>query len=294
MIARDFSSDTIFLLLNIAPSFIARKGYQGRERLVAAFKRYFSSACHTQGSFLISERSKIMNKHGINLDDQARFEAVNGIAVLANTVPTAFWCIYNAFRHPNTLKRLRQEAETVITQENRNGTATQIINMSKLRDIPLLVSHLQESIRHRSAGAGTRMVLEDTVLENQYLLKKDTALMIPNRSMHFDEKSWGSDVQDFREDRFAGGKSKPHPAAFRGFGGGSTLCPGRFFAMTEILAMLTMMVLRYEIEPISCDWDNLLGNESNMSLTVAPPLGETKVKFSQRKGWERYQWEYAV
>jgi cytochrome P450 len=38
-----------------------------------------------------------------------------------------------------------------------------------------------------------------------------------------------------------------HPAAFRAFGGGKTLCPGRHFATTEITALVAMLVARFDI-----------------------------------------------
>ena len=39
-----------------------------------------------------------------------------------------------------------------------------------------------------------------------------------------------------------------HPAAFRAFGGGKTLCPGRHFATNEILAFVAMIVLMFDID----------------------------------------------
>lgn len=40
-------------------------------------------------------------------------------------------------------------------------------------------------------------------------------------------------------------------ASFRAFGGGETLCPGRHFASSTILAVVAIVVLRFDITPVS-------------------------------------------
>jgi cytochrome P450 len=44
-----------------------------------------------------------------------------------------------------------------------------------------------------------------------------------------------------------------HPAAFRGFGGGKTLCPGRHFATNEILLFTALIVHGFDITPLEGD-----------------------------------------
>ncbi|KAI4114384.1 MAG: hypothetical protein LQ338_008016, partial [Usnochroma carphineum] len=47
---------------------------------------------------------------------------------------------------------------------------------------------------------------------------------------------------------------KPSLKAFRAFGGGTTLCPGRQFATTEILATVVTMIMRYDFIPAEGRW----------------------------------------
>lgn len=42
----------------------------------------------------------------------------------------------------------------------------------------------------------------------------------------------------------------PHPAAFRAFGGGKTLCPGRHFATNEVVSFAAMIVLGFDLVPL--------------------------------------------
>jgi cytochrome P450 len=142
--------------------------------------------------------------------------------------------------------------------------AARTTDLKRMKDIPILFSVLQESLRHRSSGAGARLVLEDTLVDDNYLLKKDLFLMIPNHELHFSAQAWGSTAQKFSGERFSPTTSKKIPSgAFRGFGGGVNLCPGRFF-------------VRYDIQPVDGLWVELGQNLNNMSLAIAPP---------KRKNW---------
>jgi cytochrome P450 len=125
--------------------------------------------------------------------------------------------------------------------------AAHTIDLKRMKDIPILFSVLQESLRHRSSGAGARLVLEDTLVDDNYLLKKDSFLMILNHELHFSAQAWGSTAQKFSGERFSPTSKKIPPGAFRGFGGGVNLCPGRFFAITEIMVLVAMLVMRYDI-----------------------------------------------
>ncbi|MCJ1317029.1 hypothetical protein MMC15_002350 [Xylographa vitiligo] len=162
--------------------------------------------------------------------------------------------------------------------------------------MPILVSAMQEATRHQSFGAGTRMVMEDILLDDRYLLKKDSFLMMPNNVMHFDASAWGPSVNNFDAERFLKSYSsvKIHSGAFRTFGGGANLCPGRFFAMTEIFSLLVMLALRYEVSPVSGRWITPELGMANMSSIVTPPKSSIAVTISPRKGWETGTWAFVI
>lgn len=87
--------------------------------------------------------------------------------------------------------------------------------------------------------------MEDTVLDGQWLLKKDSMVQMPTRIIHKDSFLWGTDVDAFNPRRFlkdsepqssdSGAKKRPIAAAFRTFGGGTTLCPGVILQQTKSL-----------------------------------------------------------
>lgn len=291
---RDFNSNIMSLLVGFLPSLIARKGYMGRKILVDAFEEYFSTLSHRTGSMLIQRRHEDMERYGITFEDQARVECVNTVAMLGNTAPTAFWTLYHVLSNPTILERVRAEAEKLVTTEVQDGAVVRTVDLTKAREIPLLLSIIRESLRYNCAGTASRIVLEDVLLEGRYLLKKDTLLIMPMQLYHANESIWGPTVGDFDAERFSSSERNFHPGAFRGFGGGVHLCPGRFMAKNEILAVLVMFVLRYDVRPLAGHWAPIKADQGNMSDAVAPPLEKAPVDVFARRGWEGGRWQFAV
>jgi cytochrome P450 len=60
----------------------------------------------------------------------------------------------------------------------------------------------------------------------------------------------------------------PHPASFRAFGGGKTLCPGRHFATLTIQALVALLVTRFEIVGLDNDDDDNDNRDGDEAGTV--------------------------
>ncbi|PQE15686.1 cytochrome p450 protein [Rutstroemia sp. NJR-2017a BBW] len=288
----DFEHYAVELMSFPLPQITCSKGYKAREKLVSAFVKYYEDGGRAGASHIHESASKVRDAYEVSNVDRSRFDAVNGHAILANTTPTAFWTIYHVLSDPAILKEVRAAVEPLVSK-SKDGSLTYEIDISHIRDIPILKSVLHEALRHYAGGTGTRIVLEDTMLDGKYLLKKGSFIFMPNQAYHFDEESWGSDVDEFDAHRFM--KPKPHlPGAFRGFGGGVNLCPGRFFAMNENLAMCAMLVMRYDIKPVGGTWRHPGVDRSNLSLLVNPPKDRVLVEIVPRKGWEGGSWSFKL
>jgi len=292
----DFEEGAVGLLSFPFPRVTCSKAYAGREKIVAAFERYHNEEGPQTASHFVKARGKTSERYHLSVNDQARFDAVNGHAILANTTPTAFWTLYHIFSDSAVLDEVRQQVMPLLTTEERDGSSFHTIAVGAIRDVPLLNSVLHESLRHYASGTGSRIVLEDTMLDDRYLLKKSCFIFMPNHSYHFNPGAWGSSVMDFDAGRFLK-KNKPcnHAGAFRGFGGGANLCPGRFFAMNEILSLCAMMALRFDIRPASSEkWIHPGEDNTNMSFIVHPPKRKVPVRVEARKGWEGGHWSFRV
>ena len=133
-----------------------------------------------------------------------------------------------------------------------------------------------------------RRVMRDTVIGN-YLLEKDATLYLPSAVFHNDSDLWGPDVAEFRPERWLKDSEnyRPvNPLAMRPFGGSQNLCPGRHFATTEILAAAVMMVMRYDLRPVSGEWRMPTVNNTNIASAVLQPDWDVEVDVLEREEFE--------
>ncbi|TVY68970.1 Cholesterol 7-alpha-monooxygenase [Lachnellula suecica] len=297
-----FLPGIMIFIMGIFPTILARKSFQAREFMTQAFTRYFEEGGHNQGSGLIRTRYEHSTEHKIPIEDVARFEVGNTIALLANTSPTAFWMVYHLYASPVALEECRQELSSIISietiaMEGEETATLHTLDMSQVKgSCPILLSTMQEALRVHGVGVSSRVVMEDHMLDNKYLLKKGSTVMIPGVVQHTSSSSWGSaDVNGFDHRRFLPKEKRHQPVAFRGFGGGTTLCPGRHFASTEILAFAALLILRFELTPVDGKW--VCPNTDNSSFweTMPTPDQDIRVKISPRTGQDkRARWRVLV
>ena len=126
-------------------------------------------------------------------------------------------------------------------------------------------------------------VLQDTVLNDQYLLKKDSIVQISGALMHADATLWGSDVKEFNARRFLKGTTKHRPGVFRTFGGETRLCPGRHFAMMETMSTVAMFVTRYEMRSKGGVWKEPKTDAYDVLNSVTPSTSRLDVKIFHKE-----------
>ncbi|KAF3013528.1 hypothetical protein E8E14_009104 [Neopestalotiopsis sp. 37M] len=251
-----FESGIMTLLMDVFPSLFARKALKNRALMVAEFNRYFEQQRHLEGSLLVQLRQKHNAAFGLD-QDSAHIEIGQVAAGIVNTAPTAFWTVWQVLADPVVFEDCRREVAKLVTTDSQ-GVCT--IDLAQVRtSCPILVSTWQEVLRFHGISIAARVIKEDTLVDDQYLLRKGGVVLIPNAVIHSDQSLWGPSAQVFNHKRFlkAGAKdgADRYPAAaFRGFGGGHVLCPGRHFASTEVLALLALILARFDVQPVGGKW----------------------------------------
>ncbi|OTB09632.1 hypothetical protein M426DRAFT_18266 [Hypoxylon sp. CI-4A] len=274
-----FEPSIMMFVLNLLPRVFAKEGYKAREYMVKVWEQYFEQNSYAQGSELIKTRVKINNDFGIPLKETARIELGGSQAILSNTLPGTFWMIYHIFSNPVVLEDVRTELIKGVREDE--GVCT--IDLSYIKSsCPILLSTFKEMMRFNSSGSATRIAMEDHLLNGKYLLKKGSTIMMPAMVQHTDESIWGDSVHEFNHMRFVRqpGVKRTNPVAFRGFGGGTTLCPGRHFATTEILMFSALMVLRFDLQPIDGKWTT--PRTAKSPLVNALPIPDSDINVALR------------
>ncbi|KAI7784408.1 hypothetical protein LA080_009907 [Diaporthe eres] len=215
----------MMFILKLFPQVSARDSFKDREYMVKAWEKYFSAGSHLQGSELVKTRVKINYDFGIPLMETARIEVAGSQAITTNTLPGVFWMVYHIFSDPVVLESVRNELTKGVRQDEDGNCAIDLTHVKS--SCPILLSTFKETMRLHSTSTATRIAMEDYQLGNKYLFKKGSTIMIPSKVQHTNREVWGDTVDTFNHERFAPGAKRVNPVAFRGFGGGTTLCPGQ-------------------------------------------------------------------
>ena len=279
--------------------------------MIKGFVDYFENELHEDGSPLVKARYKANKMYNVSLEDVARFESSLTIALLVNTAPATFWTLFDVLSNPTLLLEIRQQLELIIhpcssddhAQGDRESHQTLRISMAQvLKECPLLKSLMEEVLRIRSTNASGRMVMRDTLLNNRYLLRANSTVLIPSTSVHNDASVWGPTVKQFDPFRFVKNEDSQtllQPAyGYRAFGGGAALCPGRFLASMEILSVLTNVVLRFDVTPVDSQGRTIQWQEpaskSHILTSILSPTRDVPVLIKERDEYRGVTWHLTL
>lgn len=286
---RDFDHALNLLIANVLPRIFAPKGYRARMELGTAFQQYFEDYTSGQGAAMVQGRHLENTRYGITPLNQGRLEVGTLIGILANTIPSIFYTLLHIYSDSVLISDIRDELETsgfVGTPENIAQNPG-LLTMPEM--CPLLYSTWQEVLRVHALGAGSRYILEDVMLEDTFLLRKGMVVQMPMAVMHSDVTAWGETVNDFQPRRFLKQNStsrgfKPNFTAYRPFGGGASMCPGRHFVTLETMALTACMLSRFDLSPVDGQWNIPRQKQESLATNVFPPEKDIRVKIAIRNG----------
>lgn len=122
--------------------------------------------------------------------------------------------------------------------------------MTYLHDkCPQLDAMWNETIQLSAYSASVQFITKDTIIGGK-VLRKGNRLMIPHRQLHFDESIFGDSIQDFKHERFMQKRNPTRSDNWRPFGGGNTLCPGRYVAKRTVVMFVAMLLQRFDVEMV--------------------------------------------
>jgi hypothetical protein len=265
------------------------KGYAAREKVFDAYVRYCSKL-PSDSSHLAREHQRTLREAGICELDNAKQASIFTIAAFSNSAPTLYWTIWELFSRPEILAQVRQELEShAVRGSKEDGFVLDVASVKSKS--PLLLSVFQETQRTRHVNASFRMVMEDTLLDGRYLLKKGNFLQMPGAPIHSNTDLWGHAASEFDPYRFVpkrgtGRDSLPANNAFVAWGMAPFLCPARQFASTEILIVAALMVLRADVLPLGGVWEKNPGVSFLELSTLLNPKKDIQLDVRAREEWE--------
>ncbi|PVF99624.1 cytochrome P450 [Serendipita vermifera] len=230
------------------PKWSIKRAYENRDRILTAFATH---AEDPDAVWFVRAREEMMEARGVTGKDMAALTFAFWTGLQANAVPTAFWLLHFVSFSPGTIDRIREETSAGF------DSLGHLVNIDHLlHHSPLLTSMYHETLRCTSGVVSMRKVTEDTKV-GKYVFRKNAMVMLPGRPAHFAPDIWGDNVNQFDPERFfprqelVDNTEVPikHPMLknLKPFGGGSTLCPGRFFACNEVLSYVAIVLKNFDL-----------------------------------------------
>lgn len=295
---RAIDKDFAYLGLNILPQLVARRAHRARQRFFDAFDSYYASGGHERASHLVKVRYEINRKYGISQSDIAHFDLSISTGLLVNASPSTAWALYHAFSAPEILSELRKGISSYIRTTRDDVTGRPVarhLNIAEVtKNYPFLQAFINETLRVQSTNASGRVVLDDTTIEDnngaRFLLKKGSVLLVPSAELHNNADAWGPSPADFNAERFMPKSKSTAGSAYRAFGGGAWVCPGRHFAINEVAIVLVITLCRFDLVPVGKEGWKMPECRPHISTSVLSPVGDLAVEIRERPGADEGEW----
>jgi cytochrome P450 len=246
---------------------------------------------------MVSEMYEANKSHGLASGEAAKMEMATSLAMLSSGSNTTFWMLYQIFSDARILRDIRDELFDISTEDLvPDSHSRRILSLDLIKThCPTLNAVFNETIRIHSSVINIKQVQHDTTLADQYLLKKDAIIMIPGQSIHHEKEIWGPNADVFDHLRFLDPESKRKLAstsAFRPFGAGATMCPGRHFSTNVICSLVAMVVLQHNIVPVEGRWRAPTKHNADLWNAMPKPDWDVEVKISKRVNETEVDWKF--
>jgi cytochrome P450 len=304
------------LMLDFLPYFTAHKAHLGRAKVQTAMRAYFHSGHDRDDdvSPFIQRRTFTQRKYGFGPQEMGDWDLAMMMVATTNAVPTLFWNIVYVLSSPGIASSIREEVTAIMTRSTdpATGETSMVIGAGKFAThCPLLCAAYQESTRLSNRQMSIRVAEEDTTVasaDKTYLVKKDTVIFLPSSLYSEDPTIWGRNAHLFEPARWlkdsagaagAGGKEakeaeRLQKKAFFPFGGGRHLCPGRHLAFAEILGMVALLVVGFDV--VRAEGEEPLRVPERASRffgeAVPKPVGKYDVLVRRNKEFEGVRWGF--
>lgn len=249
---------------------------RARDRLAEVFR---VARPHTSG--LVGARNAYMNNR-VSEEDRWRMQLSILWASQANTVPAAFWSLAFLLRDPIAKAAVLAEIDEVAPDG--------VLGPEQLKKMRKLESAMQEALRLSSASLTMRRVEHDMPLslgDHTYRLRAGDRVCLYPYVTHRDPEMY-PDPERYQYDRFVapdGGtrqffkNGKRVTIPLMPYGGGISMCPGRFLANNEVMQFVAMALSLFEFGDVG-ELPKL--DQSRAGLGILPPVSDLDVTVRRR------------
>ncbi|SJL10748.1 uncharacterized protein ARMOST_14142 [Armillaria ostoyae] len=173
-------------------------------------------------------------------------------AAIHSTSITFITTLYALATHPEYAETLRDEVEPIINEEGCTKAA-----MGKMNQLDSFLKEAQRVYGTTGVFGMQRTTRKDFVFSDGTVVPAGVQIVVASLSTHTDEENYEDPLEfkpwRFSEKRKQEGKDIRHHMAtpsldFIFFGIGRVACPGRFFAVNELKALMCHVLLNFDVK----------------------------------------------
>ncbi|KAK0230008.1 cytochrome P450 [Armillaria nabsnona] len=174
------------------------------------------------------------------------------LAAIHTTSMTFTTTLYALAIHPEYAETLRDEVEAIIDEEGCTKSA-----MGKMSKLDSFVKEAQRLYGNVGVFGMHRMTRKDFVFSDGTVVPAGIQIVVASLSTHTDEENY-EDPLEFKPWRFSEMRQQEGDGIrnymtslsldFVHFGNGPSACPGRFFAVNELKALMSYVLLNFDVK----------------------------------------------
>ncbi|XP_004479325.1 7-alpha-hydroxycholest-4-en-3-one 12-alpha-hydroxylase [Dasypus novemcinctus] len=244
----------------------------------------------------LSYMLQYLREQGVSPAMQDRFNFMMLWASQGNTGPTAFWALLFLLKHPAAMRAVKEEAAKVLGEARLPAGERFACDLGVLQHTPVLDSAMEETLRLGASPTLLRVVHNDYILKmdsgKEYLLRRgDKLALFPYLSVHMDPEIH-PDPTAFKYDRFLNADGSRKVDFYKGgkkihhysmpWGSGVSICPGRFFALSELKLFVLLMVTYFDLELADPDAPQPAIDPRRWGFGVTQPSHDVRVRYRLR------------
>ncbi|KAL9627115.1 MAG: hypothetical protein Q9204_006802, partial [Flavoplaca sp. TL-2023a] len=260
---RQFDSSS-WQLLYLYPRWLSPDMYSAKDRLVEALTLYFNAPAEkkTDAAWITKYLEQEMRYLGFDSREMATLMMLQYWGMNTNVHKACFWMLSYMLHEPGLLGAIREETASAFV-DNR-------LDPQKLENsCPQLEALWLEVIRLTVSASSVRYITKDVTIGGKRL-QSGNILINSCRQLHFNEAVFGKSPDDFDPNRFLKMKGLQQSRSWKPFGGGVSLCPGRFIAKRAVCMFIAHVLRRYDVE-LAYPQPFPKGNDKNPDLGVFVP-----------------------
>ncbi|CAJ1063547.1 -beta-cholestane-3-alpha%2C7-alpha-diol 12-alpha-hydroxylase-like [Xyrichtys novacula] len=217
----------------------------------------------------------------------------------SNAGPSAFWLLFFLMKHPEAMSAVKKEVDDILKESGQkvvHGGPLINVTYDMLTKMPILDSALEETLRLTVTLFLFRSVIQDMAFKMadgcEYQIRNgDSMAAFPYIAIHTDPEIY-SDPHSFKYNRFlnpdgskkttffkAGKKVKHHSMPW---GAGTTMCPGRFFALNELKLFVFLMLVYFDLELMDPEEEIPDVDTSRLGFGVTHPSRDVRFRYRHR------------